>query len=102
MSPRGIVPSGSLCTATLSATVPDRASCTFTPSAAGSLSVTATYGGTAGYAAFVAKYAFERLAGLPVDVEIASEFRYREPALTPGSLAIDGSPITPVAESTTW
>jgi glucosamine--fructose-6-phosphate aminotransferase (isomerizing) len=44
--------------------------------------------GTAGYAAFVAKYAFERLAGLPVDVEIASEFRYREPALTPGSLAI--------------
>ncbi len=44
--------------------------------------------GTANYAAFVAKYAFERYAGLPVDVEIASEFRYREPALTPGSLAV--------------
>jgi glucosamine--fructose-6-phosphate aminotransferase (isomerizing) len=44
--------------------------------------------GTANYAAFVGKYAFERLAGLPVDVEIASEFRYREPALTQGSLAL--------------
>ncbi len=44
--------------------------------------------GTANYAAFVGKYAFERLAGLPVDVEIASEFRYREPALTPGSLGL--------------
>ena len=31
---------------------------------------------------------FERLARLPVDVEIASEFRYREPALAPGALAI--------------
>ena len=44
--------------------------------------------GTANYAAFVGKYAFERYAGLPVDVEIASEFRYREPALTPGSLGL--------------
>ena len=44
--------------------------------------------GTANYAAFVAKYLFERLAGLPVDVEIASEFRYREPALTPGTLTL--------------
>jgi len=44
--------------------------------------------GTANYAAFVAKYAFERFAGLPVDVEIASEFRYREPALSPGTLAV--------------
>jgi glucosamine--fructose-6-phosphate aminotransferase (isomerizing) len=44
--------------------------------------------GTAGYAAFTAKYVFERLAGLPVDVEVASEFRYREPALTPGALAL--------------
>ncbi len=44
--------------------------------------------GTANYAAQVAKYAFERYAGLPVDVEIASEFRYREPALTPGTLAL--------------
>jgi glucosamine--fructose-6-phosphate aminotransferase (isomerizing) len=44
--------------------------------------------GTANYAAFVAKYAFERYAGLPVDVEIASEFRYRHPALSPGTLAV--------------
>jgi glucosamine--fructose-6-phosphate aminotransferase (isomerizing) len=44
--------------------------------------------GTANYAAFVAKYAFERFAGLPVDVEIASEFRYRQPALSPKTLAL--------------
>jgi glucosamine--fructose-6-phosphate aminotransferase (isomerizing) len=44
--------------------------------------------GTAYYAAFVAKYAFERWAGLPVDVEIASEFRYRTPALEKDSLAL--------------
>jgi glutamine---fructose-6-phosphate transaminase (isomerizing) len=44
--------------------------------------------GTAFYAASIARYFFERLAGLPCDVEIASEFRYREPAVTPGTLAI--------------
>ncbi len=44
--------------------------------------------GTAFYAALTARYLFERLAGLPVDVEIASEFRYREPALSPGTLAV--------------
>jgi glucosamine--fructose-6-phosphate aminotransferase (isomerizing) len=44
--------------------------------------------GTAGYAAFTAKYVFEKLAGLPVDVEVASEFRYRDPAVTPGALAV--------------
>ena len=44
--------------------------------------------GTAFYAAQIGRYAFERLAGLPCDVEIASEFRYRQPALTPGTLAI--------------
>lgn len=35
--------------------------------------------GTASYAAQVGKYAFERLAGIPTTVEIASEFRYRDP-----------------------
>ncbi|MEI9964036.1 MAG: SIS domain-containing protein [Caulobacteraceae bacterium] len=35
-----------------------------------------------------AKYLFERLADLPVDVEIASEFRYRDPAIVPGTLAL--------------
>ena len=44
--------------------------------------------GTAYLAGLTAKYLFERLAGLPVDVEIASEFRYREPAVTPGTLAL--------------
>lgn len=44
--------------------------------------------GTAYYAGFVAKYWFEQMAGLPVDVDIASEFRYREPPLSPASAAI--------------
>ncbi len=44
--------------------------------------------GTASLAGMIGRYAFERLAGLPTEVEIASEFRYREPALTPGSLAL--------------
>ena len=44
--------------------------------------------GTAYYAGLTAKYVFERLAGLPVDVEVASEFRYREPALSPSTLAL--------------
>ena len=37
--------------------------------------------GTASYACLVGKYWFESLAGLPVDWDIASEFRYREPPL---------------------
>lgn len=44
--------------------------------------------GTAFYAGLVAKYWFERLARLPVDIDIASEFRYREAPLSPGGLAI--------------
>ncbi|ESQ75768.1 glutamine--fructose-6-phosphate transaminase (isomerizing) [Asticcacaulis sp. AC402] len=44
--------------------------------------------GTAFYAGSIARYAFEKLAGLPVDVEVASEFRYRTPAITPGTLAV--------------
>ena len=44
--------------------------------------------GTASYAGMIGKYVIERLAGLPVDVEIASEFRYREPAVAPGTLAV--------------
>ena len=44
--------------------------------------------GTAFYAGQIGKYAFEKFAGLPCDVEIASEFRYRSPALTPGTLAV--------------
>jgi glucosamine--fructose-6-phosphate aminotransferase (isomerizing) len=44
--------------------------------------------GTAFYACLVAKYWFERWARLPVDVDIASEFRYRETALDPGGAAL--------------
>jgi glucosamine--fructose-6-phosphate aminotransferase (isomerizing) len=44
--------------------------------------------GTAYLAGLTAKYLFERLAGLPVEVEIASEFRYRDPALSPNTLAL--------------
>ncbi len=39
--------------------------------------------GTASYACHVAKYWFEQIAGLPVEVDVASEFRYREPPLSP-------------------
>ena len=44
--------------------------------------------GTAYYAGMVAKYWFERFARLPVDVDIASEFRYRDAPLERGALAI--------------
>ena len=44
--------------------------------------------GTAYFACVVAKYWFEQVAGLPVDVDVASEFRYREPPITPGTLAL--------------
>jgi glutamine---fructose-6-phosphate transaminase (isomerizing) len=35
--------------------------------------------GTASYAAMIGKYAFERLAGIPTEVDVSSEFRYRDP-----------------------
>ncbi len=44
--------------------------------------------GTAYYAGAVAKYWFERYARLPVDIDVASEFRYREPPLVPGGLSL--------------
>lgn len=37
--------------------------------------------GTASYAGQAGKYAFERLAGIPTEVEVASEFRYRDPII---------------------
>jgi glutamine---fructose-6-phosphate transaminase (isomerizing) len=37
--------------------------------------------GTASYAAMIGKYAFERLAGIPTEVDVASEFRYRDPII---------------------
>ncbi|SMY07772.1 glutamine--fructose-6-phosphate transaminase (isomerizing) [Flavimaricola marinus] len=44
--------------------------------------------GTASYATLVAKYWFEQLAGLPVDIDVASEFRYREPPIPAGTVAL--------------
>ena len=44
--------------------------------------------GTASYACLVGKYWFEHLAGLPVDWDIASEFRYREAPLVPGQVGL--------------
>ena len=44
--------------------------------------------GTAYYACVVAKYWFERVAGIPVEVDVASEFRYREPPMSPTSWAM--------------
>ncbi|WP_120635925.1 glutamine--fructose-6-phosphate transaminase (isomerizing) [Ruegeria sp. EL01] len=44
--------------------------------------------GTAFYACLTAKYWFEQLAKMPVEVDIASEFRYREPPITDRTLAL--------------
>ncbi len=44
--------------------------------------------GTASLAAYVGRYWFESLAGLPCDLDVASEFRYREPPLSPKSWAL--------------
>ena len=44
--------------------------------------------GTAFYAALTAKYWFEKIARIPVEVDVASEFRYREPPVPEGTSAI--------------
>ena len=44
--------------------------------------------GTSYHAGMVAKYALEHWARVPVEVEIASEFRYRDPILTPHTLVV--------------
>jgi glucosamine--fructose-6-phosphate aminotransferase (isomerizing) len=49
--------------------------------------------GTAYYSCMVGKYLYERIAGLPAEVDLASEFRYREPILGPGCL------VVPVSQS---
>jgi glucosamine--fructose-6-phosphate aminotransferase (isomerizing) len=50
------------------------------------ISITAC--GTSSYAAYIAKYWFERLGRLPVEVDFSSEFRYREAPLRRGDLGI--------------
>ncbi len=44
--------------------------------------------GTSYYAGMVAKYWFEQFARVPVDIDFASEFRYREPPMEEGGLAL--------------
>ncbi|MDP9406288.1 MAG: glutamine--fructose-6-phosphate transaminase (isomerizing) [Actinomycetota bacterium] len=44
--------------------------------------------GTSMHAGMVAKYAIEHWARIPVEIEIASEFRYRDPILTPHTLVV--------------
>ncbi len=61
--------------------------------------------GTAFYAGQIGRYAFEKLAGLPCDVEIASEFRYRSPAVSPRTVAVAVSQSGETADtlaSLTW
>jgi glucosamine--fructose-6-phosphate aminotransferase (isomerizing) len=47
--------------------------------------------GTAYYACLTAKYWFEQIARIPVEVDVASEFRYREPPITSGTVALFAS-----------
>nr|WP_314527106.1 glutamine--fructose-6-phosphate transaminase (isomerizing) [uncultured Brevundimonas sp.] len=61
--------------------------------------------GTAFYAGQIGRYAFEKLAGLPCDVEIASEFRYRSPTVSKSTLAVAVSQSGETADtlaSLTW
>ncbi|AXI46060.1 glutamine--fructose-6-phosphate transaminase (isomerizing) [Sulfitobacter sp. SK012] len=44
--------------------------------------------GTASYACLTAKYWFEQIARIPVEVDVASEFRYREPPIPSNTLAL--------------
>jgi glucosamine--fructose-6-phosphate aminotransferase (isomerizing) len=44
--------------------------------------------GTSYYAGLVARYWFERFARLPVDIDVASEFRYRDAPAVPGTLGL--------------
>jgi glucosamine--fructose-6-phosphate aminotransferase (isomerizing) len=55
---------------------------------AGLRRVSITACGTAFYAGVIARYWFEQYAGLPTEIDIASEFRYRSVPLDPGNLAV--------------
>ncbi|GGE91321.1 glutamine--fructose-6-phosphate transaminase (isomerizing) [Sphingomonas prati] len=50
--------------------------------------VTVVACGTSYYAGMVAKYWFERFARLPVEIDVASEYRYRDPVMEEGGLAL--------------
>ena len=61
--------------------------------------VSITACGTAFYAGLIARYWFERYAKLPVEIDIASEFRYRDLQLDTGNLAIFVSPSGETADT---
>lgn len=44
--------------------------------------------GSAFYAGMIGRYWLERIAQIPVDIDVASEMRYRDPPLTPGGLGL--------------
>ncbi|GGB63018.1 glutamine--fructose-6-phosphate transaminase (isomerizing) [Blastomonas aquatica] len=44
--------------------------------------------GTASYVGMIGKYWIEQLARVPVEVDVASEYRYRDPVLAPGMLGV--------------
>ena len=56
--------------------------------------------GTAYHAGLLAKYFIEKLARIPVEVDIASEYRYRDPLTDSKTLCI--SSVSPVKPSTPW
>ena len=58
----------------------------FDPAGVSQISISAC--GTAYYAGIVGKYWLERYARIPVEIDVASEFRYREPPLPKGGLAL--------------
>src|SRR5581483_6693695 len=58
----------------------------FDPAGIAQVSISAC--GTAYYAGLVGKYWLERYARIPVEIDVASEFRYREPPLPKGGLAL--------------
>jgi glucosamine--fructose-6-phosphate aminotransferase (isomerizing) len=55
---------------------------------AGLQKITLVACGTSYHAGLVGKFFIEKLAGIPVEVDIGSEFRYREPILSPGILLV--------------
>ena len=55
--------------------------------------------GTAYHTAVAAKYIFEELAGIPVEIDVASEFRYRNPICDPGTMVIIVSQSGETADS---
>ena len=81
--------------ATRAITLPDLP---FDPAAASKITLIAC--GTSFYAASVAKYWMEGIAAMPVEVDIASEFRYRGAAMPEGGVALFVLGVVGVEEAT--